>query len=392
MVKVSSSDIVHVLRRFDVANDETVPRLIEQIKFSHPRATSTLVSFRFNRQYFYILFDDTAEDDAQFILSQVKTDKQDAQGDLLQNPTSAMETYALPFKGREVYLFAVNSGKKRLDALLAERYPDTSRSTWQKHIKAGHVSVNGAAQVSSKYDVTDADIVAIDIPDATDYSEHALPILYIDDNVIVINKPVGILTHAKGALSDEFTVADFFRRYTTFGLESNRPGIVHRLDRDTSGVMIGARNPETATLLQKQFANRSIKKTYIAILKDVPKELKAKIDLPIGRNPSAPSTFRVDAKGKHAITDYEIVATNARNECLAILRPLTGRTHQLRVHMAYLNTPILGDKVYGKENQRLYLHAYKLEVTIPLSERRVFEAPMPPAFSELFKDFDTKLL
>src|SRR5690606_10034226 len=148
-------------------------------------------------------------------------------------------------------LFTVTSDKKRLDVLLAEQYPHLSRSTWQKHVKAGHVSVNGTVQTSPKHEVTDADAIAANTPDATDFSGHELPILYLDDNVIVVNKPAGVLTHAKGALNDEFTVAEFFRRYTTFGLETNRPGIVHRLDRDTSGVMIGARNPETAALLQK---------------------------------------------------------------------------------------------------------------------------------------------
>jgi 23S rRNA pseudouridine1911/1915/1917 synthase len=384
MVKVSSSDIVHILRRFEVAHDETVPRNIEQIKIAHPHEHTTLVSFRFNKQRFYILFDDMAEDETSYVLKQIQSDKQDVTGEILQNPTDAITTYAIPFKGKDVYLFEVSSRKKRLDVLLAERYPEYSRSTWQKYIKAGHVTVNGTTQTSPKYDATDADLIAVSIPEATDFSAHTLPILYLDDDVIVINKPVGILTHAKGALNDEFTVADFFRRYTTFGLETNRPGIVHRLDRDTSGVMIGARNPETATLLQKQFADRKTKKTYIAVLAGIPKESKAKIDLPIGRNPSAPSTFRVDAKGKSATTEYEVLASNSQHQSLVMLSPFTGRTHQLRVHMAYINTPILGDRVYGKSANRLYLHAYTLEVTLPTHERKIFTATLPDEFTKNF--------
>ena len=386
MVKVSSSDIVAILRRFDLADDSTVPRFIEQVTFSHPDPKNTLVTFRFNKQRFYVLFDETAEDDVAYIIDQIKTEKQDLMGELIENPNDDhLTTYALPFKGKEVYLFKLISDKKRLDTLLAEMYPDTSRSTWQKHIKAGHVTVNGVVRESPKYELTDADSIAVNIPNATDFSQSELPIVYIDDNVIVINKPIGILTHAKGALNDEFTVADFFRRYTTVGLDTNRPGIVHRLDRDTSGIMIGARNPETATLLQKQFADRKTKKTYVAVVDGIPKQMNAKIDLPIGRNPSAPSTFRVDAKGKSAITNYDVLDTTEKLS-LVELRPYTGRTHQLRVHMSYLGTPIHGDRVYGKPADRLYLHAKELEVTIPTSERKTFTAPVPKEFLDLFPD------
>lgn len=386
MVKISSSDVIAILRRFDLASDENVPRHIEQMKFSNPSATNTLVSFRFNKHHFYILVDDLAEDDTAFILDQIHTDKQDVIGDIVENPNDDhMMTYGLPFKGKDIYLFEVKSDKKRLDIELAERYPDTSRSTWQKHIKAGHISINGTVQTSPKLDVTDSDAIAINLPDATDFSESELPIVYIDDNVIVINKPIGILTHSKGALNDEFTVADFFRRYSTYNIDTNRPGIVHRLDRDTSGIMIGARNEETATMLQKQFADRKTKKTYLAVVDGTPKSPVATIDLPIGRNPSAPSTFRVDPKGKAAQTTYEILATNGKKSLLR-LQPRTGRTHQLRVHTAYLGTPIIGDRVYGKEADRLYLHAFSLEVTIPTSNRQVFTAPLPPEFTKDFPD------
>ena len=385
MVKISSSDIIAILRRFEVANDEHMPRHIEQMVFSNPNAINTMVSFRFNKQQFYVLFDDTAEDDTAYVLDQVRTHKTDIIGDVLENPNEHLTTYALPFKGKEVYVFAVKSNKKRLDMTLAERYPETSRSTWQKHIKAGHVSVNGTVRESPKFDVTEADSIALSIPEATDFSEHELPIVYLDDNVIVINKPIGVLTHSKGALNDEFTVAEFFRKYTTYGSDTNRPGIIHRLDRDTSGIMIGARNPETAAMLQKQFADRKTKKTYMAVVSGALKEHEAKVDLPIGRNPNAPSTFRVDSKGKSAITRYQVLATSDKLS-LVELRPETGRTHQLRVHMQYLGTPILGDRVYGKPADRLYLHAAKLEVTIPGGQRKVFETPVPPEFTEFFND------
>ncbi len=380
MVKVSSSDALAILRRFDVAGDEHVPRHIEQLAYHHPLPTSTLVSFRFLKKKYYILFDDTAEDSVSAIVDQVHTVKQDETGEVLQNPNDHLMTYGLPFKGKDVYLFAAISDKKRLDNELAERYPETSRSTWQKHIKAGHVKVNGDVQESPKFEVTENDTIAVDVPQVADHSEESLSIVYIDDNVIVINKPAGVLTHAKGALNDEFTVAEFFRRYSTYNADSNRPGIVHRLDRDTSGIMIGARNDEAAALLQKQFADRKAKKEYVAIVSGHPAQETALIDLPIGRNPTAPSTFKVDAGGKPAQTVYEVVKSNDAVSMVQ-LRPKTGRTHQLRVHMQYLGTPIVGDRVYGgTPADRLYLHARSLEVTIPGGDRKVFTVDTPAEF------------
>lgn len=384
-MKVSSRDILSVLRRFELAGDDNVPRHIETVKLSNPNPINTLASFRFMKQEFYILFDDTADDDIEYVMKQIKTKKSNVIGELLKNPTDSTTTYALPFRGKSCYLFAVISDKLRLDSELAKRYPETSRSTWQKYIKAGHVSVNGVVKTSPKQEVKDIDDIAVNTPDAPDFSSDELPIVYIDDNVIVINKPSGILSHAKGVLNEEFTVAEFFRKYSTYNSETNRPGIVHRLDRDTSGVMIGARNAETAEMLQKQFADRKVKKTYFAVVDGVPKLDKANIDLPIARNPKAPSTFRVDGKGKSALTRYEVIASDGKYS-LVKLQPKTGRTHQLRVHMEYINTPILGDKVYGKSAKRLYLHAHSLEITIPSGNRKTFEAPVPAELTAFFPE------
>ncbi|MDB5165598.1 MAG: hypothetical protein JWM00_488 [Candidatus Saccharibacteria bacterium] len=385
MVKVTSSDVLGILRKFKIAGDDNVPRHIEQVHISNPGPLNTLVSFRFNKQRYYVLYDDSAEDDIVYITDQIHSDKPEITGMVIANPNDDLTTYGLPFKGKDVYLYAVANTKHRLDLWLTERNPDFSRSTWQKHIKAGHIKVNGEVQTSTKYDISEHDGVEINVPEATDFSDQTLPIIYEDDNVIVINKPVGVLTHSKGALNDEFTVADFFRRFVTYQLDGNRPGIVHRLDRDTSGVMIGAKNEETAKLLQKQFADRKTKKTYLAIADGILSQAEARIDLPIARNPSAPSTFRADIKGKSAQTNYEVIATKG-NQSLVILKPETGRTHQLRVHLAYIGAPIHGDKVYGKPADRMYLHAYRLEVTIPTGDRRVFEAPIPSAFIAQFPE------
>ena len=385
MVKIASSDILAILRKFHEAGDDNVPRQIEQLSFSHPNPINTLAVFKFQGRKLYVLYDDTAEDQESYIVDQLKTIKQDIEGTLHKNPGDTLMTYGVPFKGKDVYLFEAVSNKKRLDATLAEQYPEHSRSTWQKYVKAGYVSVNGEMQTSPNQAILPNDTISTQIPESVNHDASELPIIYMDDNVIVVNKPTGVLTHSKGALNDEFTVADFFRRYTTYGLETNRPGIVHRLDRDTSGVIIGARTPEAAHLLQKQFADRKAKKTYIAILNGHLKTDSARIDLPIGRNPSSPSMFRVDPKGKSAITDYLVLDANER-QTLVEFRPQTGRTHQLRVHAAYLNTPIVGDRVYGKLADRLYLHAFRLEITIPTSERRIFEAPVPTEFTDKFPE------
>jgi 23S rRNA pseudouridine1911/1915/1917 synthase len=385
MLKISSHDVLLVMRRFNLAGIENVPRNVERLKITEPNPKNTLVSFMFNKNAYYLLFDDQADDDANYIVEQIQTDRPNLIGELLVNPHDDESTYGMPFQGKDCYLFVIKSPKTRLDKVLVDKYPELSRSTWQKHIKAGHVTVNGELASSAKQEVLETDKIATAIPADEDFSDSTLPILYIDDNVIVINKPIGVLTHSKGTINEEFTVADFFARYSDYNVDSNRAGIVHRLDRDTSGVMIGARNLETATMLQKQFADRKTKKTYVAIIVGRPKSDHAKLDLPIARNPSAPSTFKVDAKGKSAITTYEVIAFSD-NKSLVKLTPQTGRTHQLRVHMKYIGTPILGDKVYGKKADRLYLHARSLEITIPTSDRRTFEAPVPSDFVALFPE------
>lgn len=384
MVKVASSDIIAILRRFEVANDEHKPRHIERMSFHNTTPLNTVVDFRFLKRHFYLLFDNDAHDDPAYIMNQIQQIDEISQGETLPNVTSQPGEYALEYRDNDVYVFAVTPLKRRLDSELSLRYPDTSRSTWQKHIKAGHITVNGIIQMSPKFDITDSDAISIELPEATDYSNESLPIIYMDDDVIVINKPIGILSHAKGALHDEFSVADFFRRYSTYNLDTNRPGIVHRLDRDTSGIMIGARHADAARLLQEQFADRRAKKTYIAVLDGKLKNSAARIELPIERHPLKPSTFRVGASGKDAITSYTVLSENS-TETLVQLRPRTGRTHQLRVHMAHLGTPIHGDRVYGRASDRLYLHAESLEVTLPGGKRHTFTTPTPDTFAQRFQ-------
>lgn len=270
----------------------------------------------------------------------------------------------------------------RLDVYVAQFWPEHSRSTWQKLIEAGHVTVNGDIQTSTKYELGEDDYVSVTLPKKVDHSKKTLPILYENDDVIVIDKPAGVLTHSKGALNDEFTVAEFVRNKTTYKQDTNRPGIVHRLDRATSGLIVCVKNDTAASYIAKQFNQRTLKKQYAAVVSGVPREQAAVIDVPIGRNPSKPSTFRVDVKGKSAETAYEVVSTSGTHS-LVRLRPRTGRTHQLRVHMAYITTPIVGDIVYGHEAaSRMYLHAETLELTLPGGDRRTFQSPVPDTFKQ----------
>ena len=155
MVKVSSRDILDVLRRYELAGDDNVPRNVENVKITHPNPINTLASFRYSGNHLYLLLDDTVEDDISYALNQIKTKDSNVKGEFLKNPRDTSTTYVMPFKGKEVYLFEVISDKKRLDSELAKRYPETSRSTWQKHINAGNIKVNGNVITSSKHEITE---------------------------------------------------------------------------------------------------------------------------------------------------------------------------------------------------------------------------------------------
>jgi 23S rRNA pseudouridine1911/1915/1917 synthase len=376
-----------MLRDFEVAGEVHTTADIQSVKETTLRAATRQLAVQFQDTMYLAVIDNSIDDDTVLLQEILSSGRPGLKGRFLRNPReNDFVTFGIRHKFRDTYLFQVEPTYVRLDKELATRFPELSRSTIQKYIKAGYVQVGGRTITKASTDVSDMASIALTLPEKQDTSEDTLPILYIDDNVIVVNKPVGVLTHSKGVMNDEFTVAEFFRRYTTYGLETNRPGIVHRLDRDTSGVIIGARNDETATLLKKQFADRTVKKQYAAVVDGVPKLTKAIIDVPIARNPSAPSTFRVDPKGKPALTAYEVVATNDR-QSLVELKPKTGRTHQLRVHMRYINTPIAGDRVYGSAQSapRLCLHAHSLELTLPGSHRQTFTAPVPPLFKEITK-------
>ena len=379
-MKILPRTVLKIARLYKLADDNTPVKALRRLEIQTDES-HVFAEFILNKQYFALLYGSIVDEES---IDELWTEEPD-NAEILPNPLDP-EFIETPFQGKYAIMFRISPTKVRLDIYLSTKFDTTiSRSLWQKYIKAGYVSVNNKAVTTPKFEVDETDEIALNLPEK-EQADVDLPILYEDDDVIVVNKPSGLLTHAKGGLSDEPTVAEIIRPKTSFATDTDRPGIVHRLDRDTSGLLIIAKNPESAAHLQRQFAERTAKKTYVAITDGKPKLNAAKIDLPIGRNPSAPSTFRIDPNGKPAQTTYHVLVEND-TQSLVELKPTTGRTHQLRVHLTHLNAPILGDRVYGKSSDcRMMLHAQKLEITLPSGERKVFEAAIPDEFKKFFPE------
>lgn len=261
--------------------------------------------------------------------------------------------------------------KKRLDMIMVEIYKSYNRSTLQKFIENGFVKVDGVVVKKPNQKFEEGVKIELNVPESQKNADLTPEVIYEDENVLVLDKPAGLLSMAKGEYCPEKTLEDY-------GL------LVHRLDRDTSGVVILAKNPETQSMLRRQFQDRRAHKTYYAIISGRPKMDEARIFLPIARDLKRPTTFRVDANGKDSETFYKVVRADDKHTLLE-LKPTTGRTHQLRVHMKFIGHPIMGDKVYGGESaERLFLHAGGLEITLPGGRRMQFEAPLPESFENVF--------
>ena len=282
------------------------------------------------------------------------------------------------------------SQAERLDQYVTRLVPSLSRAYAVKLIEAGQVAVSGKPQTKAGYKLRGADTVEITYDEIASMliPEVSLTVLYEDDDCVVVEKPIGLLTHSKGVFNPEATVASWLHSHLQAELAeadtgpNNRAGIVHRLDRATSGLLICAKTATSLTWLQKQFSQRRTKKVYIAVVTGTFEHPEAVIDLPIERDPKKPQTFRVGANGKTATTTYKVLKTDGVHT-LVELRPQTGRTHQLRVHMKYLKHPIVGDTLYGGEvAARMFLHAHELELTLPNRERKVFVSPVPAEFAK----------
>ena len=380
-MKITTRTILKITRLYKLADDQTSSREFRNIHIENNESFATAEFVFCKKRYVLFFGSELEQENLTKLHPTLPTNAQ-----LLENPLDNSDKLT-PFQGKIVALYLLPDEKIRLDIFMS-RYFDTSRSrsSWQKYIKQGLVKVNGKVVNSPKSEIDITDEISVESVEKSDKTTD-VPIIFEDEDVVVLNKPTGMLTHAKGGISQEFTVADLLHDKTTFGLDTDRAGIVHRLDRETSGIIIGARNEAAAKNLQKQFANRTTKKTYIAIVEGIPKHNEALIDLPIGRSPAKPSTFRVDPKGKSAQTAYKVLASK-NGKSLVELRPKTGRTHQLRVHMAHIGNPIVGDIVYGKPSERMFLHAYQLEITLPSGKRSTFKAPLPDSFLTDFPEVE----
>jgi 23S rRNA pseudouridine1911/1915/1917 synthase len=286
------------------------------------------------------------------------------------------------------------SQAERLDQYVTRLVPSVTRASAAKMIENGDIVVNDKPQLKPGYKVRGTDVVVINYDEVAEavIPKIDLPVIYEDEDCVIIEKPIGLLTHSKGAFNPEASVASWLHSHLQAELAdmdtgpNNRAGIVHRLDRATSGIMICAKTAKALTWLQKQFAQRRVKKTYIAVVSGVLEHEAAIIDLPIERNPQKPQLFRVGQNGKVATTTYKVLKTDGKHS-LVELKPQTGRTHQLRVHLNYLGHPIVGDVFYGGEPaERMFLHATELELTLPDRSRKTFSSPLPELFNSQVTD------
>jgi 23S rRNA pseudouridine1911/1915/1917 synthase len=284
----------------------------------------------------------------------------------------------------------IKPSKERLDRFLVEALPDYSRAKLQGFIKGGCVTINGASAHKSGEILEEGSLVELHIPPAvkTNLVGENIPIEIIFENIdlIVINKPAGMVVHpAAGHNSGTLVNAVLGYDSEIEGIgEAGRPGIVHRLDKQTSGLILLAKNDKAHRWLQDQFRLRKVEKTYIALVDGKPKSPSGRVEASIGRDPSHRKKMAIlpNGRGREAISEYKTIEL-FRDHTLLEIHPLTGRTHQIRLHCAFLGCPVAGDQIYGRKKPsidmgRHFLHAKKLKITLPGdSQPSQFEAPMP---------------
>ena len=284
--------------------------------------------------------------------------------------------------------------RERLDRYLASRTL-LSRSAIKRLLDEGLVTVDGhgvaashrvrpgeAIEVEVREAKLPAELVAEDIP---------VPVVYEDDDVIVVNKPAGLVVHpAAGHATGTLVNAILARVQTTAGRAERRPGIVHRLDKDTSGVLVVAKNDTAHLALARQLQGKRFDKEYLALVWGDPGARPAVIEAPLRRDAKDRRRVSVETGGREATTRFSRIAAWHRRPDLALLhvRPITGRTHQIRAHLAFAGYPVVGDPLYGRrgdpiELPRQFLHAWRLTVRLPHAGERTFTAPLPPDLREV---------
>lgn len=297
----------------------------------------------------------------------------------------------------------INEEKFRLDAYIAKEDENLSRTMIKKLIEDGNILVNGKKQKTS-YKVQNNDEIEIDVPEAKEINLKAqdipVEIIYEDKDIIVVNKPKGMVVHpAVGNLDGTLVNAIMnICKDSLSGIGGEvRPGIVHRLDKDTSGLLIIAKNDNSHIKMSEQIKNREVTKIYIALVRGVITENEATINMPIARSTKDRKKMAVCKNGKSAVTHFKVLKRYDKYTLLQI-KIDTGRTHQIRVHMAEIGHPVVGDLVYsngkndfGVEGQML--HSKILEFKHPITGKEMhLEAELPEYFEKILKQLDNKVI
>ena len=289
----------------------------------------------------------------------------------------------------------------RIDKYLGDTISDLSREMIIKLIKDGEVLVNGK-NVKSSYKATENDEVLINIPEPKEINivpqDIPLNIVYEDQDILVINKQKGLVVHP-GNGNEDGTLVNAIMAYCKKDLSGIggviRPGIVHRIDKDTSGILIIAKNDKAHLNISEQIKNHQVKKTYIALVRGIVKENEATINMPIARDERDRKKMATDIDGKEAVTHFNVIKRYYDYTLLKV-KIDTGRTHQIRVHMAKIHHPVVGDEVYsnGKNEFNVkgqLLHSTILEFKHPRTgEKLHFEAPLPDEFKRVLDDLDKR--
>ena len=296
-------------------------------------------------------------------------------------------------------LYVAEENCKRLDVFLSEQTDEFTRSRIKKLIEDGNVCIGGKQVKKAGADVKAGEEVTITIPDVVEGSAKAenipLDIVYQDEDFAVINKAKGMTVHVgNGNESGTLVNALLYALDSLSGIGGVlRPGIVHRIDKDTTGLLVVAKNDKAHVSLASQIAQKTCKRTYYALLEGNVKTDEGRVVTDIGRHPTDRLKMAVlpDGKGKIAVTDYQVIARFGADFTLCRFDLQTGRTHQIRVHANHLGHPVAGDPVYGYKKQKIkadgqLLHAQRLQLSHPTTgEEKVFTAPLPPAFADILQ-------
>lgn len=292
-----------------------------------------------------------------------------------------------------------NKENKRLDSYIAEEKSELSRTTIKRLLENAQILVNGTKQKAS-YKPETGDLIQINMPELCKTELVAqdipVPVIYEDKDIIVVNKPKGMVVHPANGNPDKTLVNAILAmcKDSLSGIGGEiRPGIVHRLDKDTSGLLIVAKNDLAHINMSKQIQDRQVIKKYIALVRGIVPEDEATIDMPIARSKKDRKKMAIDKDGKNAVTHFKVLKRYDKYTLLE-LKIDTGRTHQIRVHMSYIGHPVVGDTTYsngknefGIEGQML--HAKYLEFKHPITgEILKLEAPLPQYFENVLKKLD----